>query len=208
MDLDLSPSGKRNRIGRRYFEDYNKGRPYGHASQWTDQNLDYGGMNIISYWNHYCERHCLDNYIESLLDIGAADGSFMHRLQTKHPDLEIHGIESSTWGRRHVRPDMKDAILFDDWLDVSRQYEDNEYDIVLDFVSQYIPADNFHWSLAEMGRVARRAVITVFAPSDNDPAGHTGQIHCRPKSWWRKQVRHHAQGPVECYKGCNLIWRV
>ena len=207
--MQFSPSDRRNRIGPAYFADYHRGRPYGDPKQWRDQTLDYGGRNLLSYYLNYCRRHGMAAKAPySLLDVGAANGALMHRIQRRYPDMEIHGVESSAWAKRNVLPNMKDAIVFDDWLDVSSQYETDEYDLVLDFVSQYIPVDNLHWSMSELGRVANHAVITVFAPSDIAPRGHHGQIHCRPRAWWRSQIDQYAVGPVECYQGCNFVWHV
>lgn len=206
--MKFPPSQQRHRIGPAYFADYHRGRPYGDPRQWRDQTLDYGGSNILSYYLGYCRRHGLPCRMpHSLLDVGAANGALMRRIQRQHPNMEIHGIESSAWAKKNVLSSVKDAIVFDDWLDVSAQYETDEYDLVLDFVSQYIPADNLHWSMSELGRVANMAVITVFAPSDIAPR-HKGQLHHRTRVWWRHQIDHHASGPVECYRGCNFIWHV
>ena len=206
-----TPSPERITISDKYFEQYNlNGEPYNASRQWSSPDLDYGSRFVIREWYN---THRLHGYskeqmaLQRVLDLGAANGALMSRLRKQHPKLDLYGVESAEWAQRNVLPEWKDRIKFGDWLDVSSEYDDGQFDAVIDCVSQYIPRSNLSYALRETRRVARKGVVSVINTIENGDLDDPHRQITKKDDWWLKKLQKASREAVYMTDNGLFIWR-
>ena len=205
------PTGKRLTIKDDYFLKYNpNGDPYDSDQQWTTPTLDYGCRFILRDWHHTMEINGYSAkaaHLTSVLDLGAATGGLLAKLSERHPEISFYGVESAKWAKKHVLPEWADRIRFGDWLDVSKEYADGQFDLVIDCVAQYIPKRNLRYSLAEVRRVAQKGVITVVNTLEDGNLQDGYRQTTKSDKWWRKKFNEQARDGVYQSDTGLFIWR-
>lgn len=134
---------------------------------------EYDQMHVQPGDEHYVAARSISGLLseyglESLLDVGAGTGRGVAYFRSRHPDLEVRGVEPvaalvEEACRRHDLP--SDLILEAEGQ--ALPFEDGSFDAVCEFaVLHHVPDPDP--VVAEMLRVARRAVFL----SDENRFGH------------------------------------
>lgn len=141
-----------------YFEDYAKdGLPEDEQSRGYYVNpkrllrlIDLAAAEHLPLW---------DFHVENFLDVGAATGHVMQRFH-KEANLDVLGIEPSSWCKERVIPQYYWKILWAKFLDVSYALGDSSWDLVFDCISLYSTNSKLLKSTTrELYRVCAKVIV-------------------------------------------------
>ena len=205
-----TPSSERQIIQDDYFLTYNPDNsPYDSDRQWTSPDLTYGNRYVIDTWFSMLREQGYskeDVELKTVLDLGAATGALMDLLKKQHPELDLYGVEGARWAKKNALKRWKKRIHFGDWLDISKEYEDNQFDVIIDCVSQYLHKDNLRYALGEIRRVAKKGVISVVNTLEDGYLDDRYRLINKSDAWWTKQFGKHVEDNVYQSPDGLFIW--
>ena len=142
-------------IAKQYGEDYWDG----------DRRYGYGGYNYIpGRWKQVAEELISIYNLKSeskVLDIGCGKGYLMYEIKLLIPDIDISGIDSSDYGLKNAKEEIK-PFIHKHKAEVKLPYKDKEFDLV-------IALGTFHnlrllelkIALSEMERVGKKGYLML-----------------------------------------------
>ena len=210
--MAILPDGKKTgetpAIDDYYFQKYSdKGLPYG--EHWDNSDEPYFDVDaIMEAWEAVCARHDVNSYINSLLDLGSATGSLLDRFDNIFlGGVALFGVEPSQWCKENALLGWKRRTIWESWLDCSKQFEDNEYECILDFAVGYTQDKDLDIHLREVRRVASKGVIQL-TPLAEVSEGNEDDYRVRTESypWWKKRLAAHATEFIDIHDFI-IIWR-
>lgn len=168
--LDLYPKSKRpidargsqiteahREVARRFDVEYFDG----------DRLTGYGGYHYHPrFWTDTVRRF-RDHYGlksgDKVLDVGAAKGFMIHDFKLLMPDLDICGLEVSSYALEHAKPEVKHLLRQGDAR--SLPFEDQSFDLVISINTIHnLVKDELKQALREIQRVSRgNAFVTMDA---------------------------------------------
>jgi ubiquinone/menaquinone biosynthesis C-methylase UbiE len=159
-----------------------------------DRNTGYGGHHYDGRWVPFAEKLIAHYGLKAgqrVLDVGCGKGFLLYDLKTLVPDLQVSGLEISTYAIQNSKPEIKSELVQGFAHDLSR-YPDQSFDLVLAINSlhnQELP--ELVASLKELQRVARGAASYLVVDSYRNPAEKANlmnwQLTCEcfftPREW-------------------------
>jgi len=144
-------------IARQFGFDYFDGsRDYG-----------YGGFSYNEKYWKYVVQDLISRYglreESTVLDVGCAKGFFLHDLRNAIPNLELSGVDISSYAIEHSLPSVKDSLQVADACRLP--YPDNSFDFVISINTLHnLDREGCARGLLEIERVSRgNSFITVDA---------------------------------------------
>ena len=124
-----------------------------------DRRYGYGGyIYMPGRWKPVAEKLIKTYNLESgskLLDIGCGKGYLLHELKLLLPDLDIVGIDSSEYGLKNIKEEVK-PFVFKHRAESKLPFKNKEFDLVISlgtFHNLRIP--DLKNALSEMERVGK-----------------------------------------------------
>jgi len=141
------------KIAKQYGKDYWDG----------DRRYGYGGYKYIpGRWKSVAKK-LIDTYnlgAESrVLDIGCGKGYLLYEMKLLIPDLDIIGIDSSDYGLKNAKEEVKPFLVKHDIKD-KLPYKDKEFDLVISLgVFHNLRVFEVETALSEMNRVGKMGYL-------------------------------------------------
>jgi ubiquinone/menaquinone biosynthesis C-methylase UbiE len=137
------------KISKQYDEDYWDG----------DRRYGYGGYKYIpGRWKPVAEQLIKAYSLTSnskVLDMGCGKGYLMHEIKLLIPDIDIIGIDSSSYALVHAKDEIK-PFLFKHKVEEKLVYKDNEFDLVISLGTFHnLRLPDLRTALIEMERVGK-----------------------------------------------------
>ena len=135
------------KISKQYDEDYWDG----------DRRYGYGGYKYIpGRWKPVAEQLIKAYSLTSnskVLDMGCGKGYLIHEIKLLIPDIDIIGIDSSSYALVHAKDEIK-PFLFKHKVEEKLVYKDNEFDLVISLGTFHnLRLPDLRAALIEMERV-------------------------------------------------------
>jgi len=143
------------KIAKQYGKDYWDG----------DRRYGYGGYKYIpGRWKSVAKK-LIDTYnlgAESrVLDIGCGKGYLLYEMKLLIPDLDIIGIDSSDYGLKNAKEEVKPFLVKHDIKD-KLPYKDKEFDLVISLgVFHNLRVFEVETALSEMNRVGKMGYLML-----------------------------------------------
>jgi len=136
-------------ISKQYDKDYWDG----------DRRYGYGGYKyILDRWKPVAEQLIKAYNLTSnskVLDMGCGKGYLMHEIKLLIPDIDIIGIDSSSYALEHAKDEIK-PFLFKHKVEEKLIYKDNEFDLVISLGTFHnLRLPDLRAALIEMERVGK-----------------------------------------------------
>ena len=136
-------------IAKQYDEDYWDG----------DRRYGYGGYKYIpGRWKPVAEQLIKAYSLTSnskVLDMGCGKGYLIHEIKLLIPDIDIIGIDSSSYALVHAKDEIK-PFLFKHKVEEKLVYKDNEFDLVISLGTFHnLRLPDLRTALIEMERVGK-----------------------------------------------------
>jgi ubiquinone/menaquinone biosynthesis C-methylase UbiE len=136
-------------ISKQYDKDYWDG----------DRRYGYGGYKYIpGRWKPVAEQLIKAYNLTSnskVLDMGCGKGYLMHEIKLLIPDINIIGIDSSSYALEHAKDEIK-PFLFKHKVEEKLIYKDNEFDLVISLGTFHnLRLPDLRAALIEMERVGK-----------------------------------------------------
>jgi ubiquinone/menaquinone biosynthesis C-methylase UbiE len=136
-------------ISKQYDKDYWDG----------DRRYGYGGYKYIpGRWKPVAEQLIKAYNLTSnskVLDMGCGKGYLMHEIKLLIPDINIIGIDSSSYALEHAKDEIK-PFLFKHKVEKKLIYKDNEFDLVISLGTFHnLRLPDLRAALIEMERVGK-----------------------------------------------------
>jgi ubiquinone/menaquinone biosynthesis C-methylase UbiE len=136
-------------ISKQYDKDYWDG----------DRRYGYGGYKyILGRWKPVAEQLIKAYNLTSnskVLDMGCGKGYLMHEIKLLIPDIDIIGIDSSSYALEHAKDEIK-PFLFKHKVEEKLIYKDNEFDLVISLGTFHnLRLPDLRAALIEMERVGK-----------------------------------------------------
>jgi SAM-dependent methyltransferase len=134
-------------IAKKYGEDYWDG----------DRRYGYGGYKYMpGRWKLIAEK-LIETYgltsNSKVLDMGCGKGYLMHEIKLLIPDIDIIGIDSSSYALEHAKDEIK-PFIFKHKVEEKLIYKDNEFDLVISLGTFHnLRLPDLRAALIEMERV-------------------------------------------------------
>ena len=137
------------KISKQYDEDYWDG----------DRRYGYGGYKYIpGRWKPVAEQLIKAYSLTSnskVLDMGCGKGYLIHEIKLLIPDIDIIGIDSSSYALVHAKDEIK-PLLFKHKIEEKLIYKDNEFDLVISLGTFHnLRLPDLRTALIEMERVGK-----------------------------------------------------
>jgi SAM-dependent methyltransferase len=137
------------KISKQYDEDYWDG----------DRRYGYGGYKYIpGRWKPVAEQLIKAYSLTSnskVLDMGCGKGYLIHEIKLLIPDIDIIGIDSSSYALVHAKDEIK-PFLFKHKVEEKLVYKDNEFDLVISLGTFHnLRLPDLRTALIEMERVGK-----------------------------------------------------
>ena len=136
-------------IAKKYGEDYWDG----------DRRYGYGGYKYMpGRWKLIAEK-LIETYgltsNSKVLDMGCGKGYLMHEIKLLIPDIDIIGIDSSSYALEHAKDEIK-PFIFKHKVEEKLIYKDNEFDLVISLGTFHnLRLPDLRTALIEMERVGK-----------------------------------------------------
>ena len=142
-------------IAKQYGEDYWDG----------DRRYGYGGYKYIpGRWKPVAEKFIEIYNLKSnskVLDIGCGKGYLLHEMKLLIPDLDITGIDSSDYGLKNAKDEIK-PFLYKHKAENKLPYADNEFDLVISLGALHnLRLPELRAALSEMERVGKQSYLML-----------------------------------------------
>jgi len=142
-------------IAKKYGEDYWDG----------DRRYGYGGYKYIpGRWKPVAEKFIEIYNLKSnskVLDIGCGKGYLLHEMKLLIPDLDITGIDSSDYGLKNAKDEIK-PFLYKHKAENKLPYADNEFDLVISLGALHnLRLPELRAALSEMERVGKQSYLML-----------------------------------------------
>ena len=107
------------------------------AKQWGydywdgDREFGYGGYTYDGRWRTVAEEMAAHYGLKAgdrILDIGCGKAFLLYEFTQVVPGIEVRGIDVSTYGIEHAKPEVKSFLDVGSCVDLP--YEDNSFDLV------------------------------------------------------------------------------
>jgi len=150
------------KIAKQYGKDYWDG----------DRRYGYGGYKYIpGRWKSVAKK-LIDTYnlgAESrVLDIGCGKGYLLYEMKLLIPDLDIIGIDSSDYGLKNAKEEVKPFLVKHDIKD-KLPYKDKEFDLVISLgVFHNLRVFEIETALSEMNRVGKKGYLMLESYRDEE----------------------------------------
>jgi SAM-dependent methyltransferase len=136
-------------VAKQYGKDYWDG----------DRRYGYGGYKYIpGRWIPVAEQLIKAYNLTSnskVLDMGCGKGYLMHEIKLLIPDINIIGIDSSSYALEHAKDEIK-PFLFKHKVEKNLIYKDNEFDLVISLGTFHnLRLPDLRVALIEMERVGK-----------------------------------------------------
>ena len=136
-------------ISKQYDKDYWDG----------DRRYGYGGYKYIpGRWKPVAEQLIKAYDLTSnskVLDMGCGKGYLMYEIKLLIPDIDIIGIDSSSYALEHAKDEIK-PLLFKHKVEEKLIYKDNEFDLVISLGAFHnLRLPDLKAALIEMQRVGK-----------------------------------------------------
>ena len=136
-------------ISKQYDKDYWDG----------DRRYGYGGYKYIpGRWKPVAEQLIKAYDLTSnskVLDMGCGKGYLMYEIKLLIPDIDIIGIDSSSYALVHAKDEIK-PFLFKHKVEEKLVYKDNEFDLVISLGTFHnLRLPDLRTALIEMERVGK-----------------------------------------------------
>jgi len=137
------------KISKQYDKDYWDG----------DRRYGYGGYKYMpGRWKPVAEQLINTYNLTSnskVLDIGCGKGYLIHEIKLLIPDIDIIGIDSSSYALVHAKDEIK-PFLFKHKVEEKLVYKDNEFDLVISLGTFHnLRLPDLRTALIEMERVGK-----------------------------------------------------
>ena len=142
-------------IAKQYGEDYWDG----------DRRYGYGGYKYMpGRWKPVAEKFIEIYNLKSnskVLDIGCGKGYLLHEMKLLIPDLDITGIDSSDYGLKNAKDEIK-PFLYKHKAENKLPYADNEFDLVISLGALHnLRLPELRAALSEMERVGKQSYLML-----------------------------------------------
>ena len=142
-------------IAKQYGEDYLDG----------DRRYGYGGYNYIpGRWKQVAEELISIYNLKSeskVLDIGCGKGYLMYEIKLLIPDIDISGIDSSDYGLKNAKEEIK-PFIHKHKAEVKLPYKDKEFDLVISLGTFHnLRLLELKIALSEMERVGKKGYLML-----------------------------------------------
>ena len=142
-------------IAKKYGEDYWDG----------DRRYGYGGYKYMpGRWKPVAEKFIEIYNLKSnskVLDIGCGKGYLLHEMKLLIPDLDITGIDSSDYGLKNAKDEIK-PFLYKHKAENKLPYADNEFDLVISLGALHnLRLPELRAALSEMERVGKQSYLML-----------------------------------------------
>ena len=142
-------------IAKQYGEDYWDG----------DRRYGYGGYNYIpGRWKQVAEELISIYNLKSeskVLDIGCGKGYLMYEIKLLIPDIDISGIDSSDYGLKNAKEEIK-PFIHKHKAEVKLPYKDKEFDLVISLGTFHnLRLLELKTALSEMERVGKKGYLML-----------------------------------------------
>ena len=143
------------KVAKHYGKDYWDGyRRYG-----------YGGYNYIpGRWRPVAEK-LINTYNlkagSKILDIGCGKAYLLYEMKLLIPDLNVTGLDSSSYGLENAKDEMK-PFIYNLKAEQELPYEDQEFDLVISLGTFHnLKLPEIKIALLEMERVSKKAYLML-----------------------------------------------
>jgi ubiquinone/menaquinone biosynthesis C-methylase UbiE len=137
-----------------------------------DRKFGYGGFGYHpKYWSQVIpdlESHFGSLSGKSVLDVGCAKGFMLYDLVRLVPDIEVAGIDVSTYAIENSLPEVKPFLQVADAKDLP--FNDRSFDVVISINTIHnLDLEDCKQALREISRVSRgKSFVTVDAFSNEE----------------------------------------
>jgi cyclopropane fatty-acyl-phospholipid synthase-like methyltransferase len=143
------------RVAKQYDKDYWDG----------DRRYGYGGYNYIpGRWKQVAEELISIYNLKSeskVLDIGCGKGYLMYEIKLLIPDIDISGIDSSDYGLKNAKDEIK-PYIFNHKAEDKLPYLDKEFDLVVSLGTFHnLRLKQLKLALNEMERVGKKGYLML-----------------------------------------------
>ena len=143
------------RVAKQYDKDYWDG----------DRRYGYGGYNYIpGRWKQVAEELISIYNLKSeskVLDIGCGKGYLMYEIKLLIPDIDISGIDSSDYGLKNAKDEIK-PYIFNHKAEDKLPYLDKEFDLVVSLGTFHnLRLKQLKLALSEMERVGKKGYLML-----------------------------------------------
>ena len=143
------------RVAKQYDKDYWDG----------DRRYGYGGYNYIpGRWKQVAKELISIYNLKSeskVLDIGCGKGYLMYEIKLLIPDIDISGIDSSDYGLKNAKDEIK-PYIFNHKAEDKLPYLDKEFDLVVSLGTFHnLRLKQLKLALNEMERVGKKGYLML-----------------------------------------------
>jgi SAM-dependent methyltransferase len=143
------------KIAKQYGEDYWDG----------DRRYGYGGYRFMpGRWNPVAEKLISTYKLKAgskVLDIGCGKGYLLYEMKLLIPDLEIIGIDTSDYGLKNAKEEIK-PYIFNHKAEEKLPFKNNEFDLVISLGTLHnLRFPELKIALSEMERVGIKGYLML-----------------------------------------------
>ena len=143
------------KIAKQYGKDYWDG----------DRRYGYGGYNYMpGRWKPVAEKLINIYKLTSgskVLDIGCGKAYLLYEMKLLIPDLDITGIDSSDYGLKNAKDEMK-SFIYQHKAEVELPYKNKEFDLVISLGTFHnLRLPELKIALSEMERVGKKGYLML-----------------------------------------------
>ena len=150
------------KIAKQYGKDYWDG----------DRRYGYGGYNYIpGRWKPVAEKLINIYKLTSgskVLDIGCGKAYLLYEMKLLIPDLDITGVDSSDYGLKNAKDEMK-SFIYQHKAEVELPYKNKEFDLVISLGTFHnLRLPELKIALSEMERVGKKGYLMLESYRNED----------------------------------------
>lgn len=152
------------RMADRKVECMDMARQFGEQYWDGERRFGYGGYNYDGRWKVVAEK-LLETYKippgGRILDIGCGKGFLLFELQQLRPDIDVVGIDISTYAIDNAKEEIRHTLSVHDAA-TPLPYDNDEFDLVISLTTLHnLPISKLAIALKEMDRVAKQKYLVV-----------------------------------------------
>jgi len=150
------------KIAKQYGKDYWDG----------DRRYGYGGYSYIpGRWKPVAEKLINIYKLTSgskVLDIGCGKAYLLYEMKLLIPDLDITGVDSSDYGLKNAKDEMK-SFIYQHKAEVELPYKNKEFDLVISLGTFHnLRLPELKIALSEMERVGKKGYLMLESYRNED----------------------------------------
>ena len=150
------------KIAKQYGKDYWDG----------DRRYGYGGYNYMpGRWKPVAEKLINIYKLTSgskVLDIGCGKAYLLYEMKLLIPDLDITGVDSSDYGLKNAKDEMK-SFIYQHKAEVELPYKNKEFDLVISLGTFHnLRLPELKIALSEMERVGKKGYLMLESYRNED----------------------------------------